>query len=112
MTFQGNCSIYEEEAVGQTDIAQLILYVALRLSPENLIMTLCNLIQQGKKIDVQVSHPATSTQTYRNTGATCMVVLDRVLCDMVVFLHAVVLTQEVWTAVILEANPHPAGGAA
>lgn len=42
----------------------------------------------------------------------CMVVLDKVFYDMAVYLHAVVLAQEVWTGVILEANPHPANGAA
>lgn len=41
-----------------------------------------------------------------------MVVLDKMFCDMAVFLHVVVLTQEVWTVVILEANPHPASRAA
>lgn len=38
--------------------------------------------------------------------------LDKVFCDMAVFLHTAVLTQEAWTVVILEANPHQARGAA
>lgn len=49
LTFQGNCTIYKEEAVGEMDIAQLIFYVALCLLPENFTITLCNLMQQKKK---------------------------------------------------------------
>lgn len=96
-TFQGNCSVYKEVAIGETDIAQLNFY----LLPEKFIITLCNVMQQKKTVKVCHLQKQLLAQ-----------VLHKVFCAIAVFLHAVVLTQEVQTVVILEANPHPASGAA